>query len=360
LALPKNRCKNFISQNQHDVYLKILSKESVMYLSKNFVQVNQFTDILKLEARAIDRAAQQMELEQVEQALTLLSSCRGKIILAGVGKSGIVAQKIAATLNSIGSLAVYLHPCDALHGDLGIVTTADVAVVLSNSGETEELVVLLPSFKHRQVPIVAIVGNINSTLAQRADVFINATVDREACPLDLAPTTSTTVALAIGDALAMTLMQMRGITAESFAVNHPAGRLGKRLTVKVKDLMHHGEDNPTLYSTATWIEVISAISGGGLGAVNIVDKSRNLLGLITDGDLRRWIGKNKLAELETLTAEQIMTHNPVVITPDILAYDALKLMEERVSQINVLPVVDVEGCCLGLIRLHDLVGSGLQ
>lgn len=331
-----------------------------MYLSKSFVRVNQFADILKLEARAIDQAAQRMQLDQVEQALTLLSGCQGKIILAGVGKSGIVAQKIAATLNSIGTLAVYLHPCDALHGDLGIVTTADVAVVLSNSGETEELVALLPSFKHRQVPIIAIVGNVSSTLAQRADVFLNATVDREACPLDLAPTTSTTVALAIGDALAMTLMQMRGITAESFAVNHPAGRLGKRLTIKVGDLMHDGDRNPTLCPEATWIEVASAISCGGLGAVNIVDRSGNLLGLITDGDLRRWIGKNKSTELETLEAEKLMTHNPVVVTPDILAYDALKLMEERASQINVLPVVDAEGCCLGLIRLHDIVGSGLQ
>ena len=330
-----------------------------MYLSKSSVRVERFADILKSEARAIERAAQQMQLEQVERALDLLSNCQGKIILAGVGKSGIVAKKIAATLNSIGSLAVYLHPCDALHGDLGIVTTADVAVVLSNSGETEELVALLPSFKHRQVPIVAIIGNVSSTLAQKADVLLDATVDREACPLDLAPTTSTTVALAIGDALAMTLMQMRGITAESFAFNHPAGRLGKRLTIKVEDLMHDGDRNPTLNASATWMEVASAISCGGLGAVNIVDESGNLLGLIADGDLRRWIEKSQLTELETLTAEKLMTHNPIVVTPDTLAYDALKLMEERASQISVLPVVDAEGCCLGLIRLHDIVRSGL-
>ncbi|HEY9768113.1 MAG TPA: KpsF/GutQ family sugar-phosphate isomerase [Coleofasciculaceae cyanobacterium] len=331
-----------------------------MYLSKGFIRVNKFADILKLEARAIDRAAQQMQLDQVEQALTLLSDCQGKVILAGVGKSGIVAQKIAATLNSIGTLAVSLHPCDALHGDIGIVTTADVAVVLSNSGETEELVTLIPALKHRRVPIIAIVGNISSTLAQRADVFLDATVDREACPLNLAPTTSTTVALAIGDALAMTLMQMRGITAESFAINHPAGRLGKRLTIKVGDLMHCGDRNPTLFAEAAWIEVASAISCGGLGAVNIVDRAGNLLGLITDGDLRRWIGKIKPTELETLEAEKIMTNNPTVVTPDVLAYDALKLMEERTSQIDVLPVVNHQGCCLGLIRLHDIVGSGLQ
>ena len=331
-----------------------------MYISKDFTQVKQFTDILKLEAHAIDQAAQQMQLGQVNRALSLLSGCQGKVVLAGVGKSGIVAHKIAATLNSIGTLAVYLHPCDALHGDLGIVTTADVAVVLSNSGETEELVALIPALQHRQVPIIAIVGNTNSTLARKANVFLNATVDREACPLNLAPTTSTTVALAIGDALAMTLMQMRGITAESFAVNHPAGRLGKRLTIKVGDLMHCGDRNPTLLSSATWIEIVSAISGGGLGAVNIVDKFGSLLGLITDGDLRRWIEKIKLTELETLKAEQLMTRDPIVVTPETLAYDALKLMEERTSQIDVLPVVNAQSYCLGLIRLHDIVRSGLS
>lgn len=331
-----------------------------MYISEGFTQVKQFTDILRLEAQAIDRAAQQMQLGQVNRALSLLSGCQGKVVLAGVGKSGIVAHKIAATLNSIGTLAVYLHPCDALHGDLGIVTPADVAVVLSNSGETEELVALIPALQHRQVPIIAIVGNTNSTLAHKANVFLNATVDREACPLNLAPTTSTTVALAIGDALAMTLMQMRGITAESFAVNHPAGRLGKRLTIKVGDLMHCGDRNPTLSSSATWIEIVSAISGGGLGAVNIVDKFGSLLGLIVDGDLRRWIEKIKLTELETLKAEQLMTCDPIVVTPETLAYDALKLMEERTSQIDVLPVVDNQSCCLGLIRLHDIVRSGLS
>ncbi|MGL5795650.1 MAG: KpsF/GutQ family sugar-phosphate isomerase, partial [Waterburya sp.] len=316
-------------------------------------------DILKLEANAINQAAEQLQPNQVAQALITLVNCQGKVVLAGVGKSGIVAQKIAATLNSIGTFAIYLHPCDALHGDLGIVTAADVAVVLSNSGQTEELVELIPSLKHRQIPIIAIVGNVNSTLAQKADIVLDATIDREACPLNLAPTTSTTVALAIGDALAMSLMQLRGITPEDFAFNHPAGRLGKRLTIKVGDLMHGGDRNPTLHPDATWIEVVSAISCGGLGAVNIVDESINLLGLITDGDLRRWMEKIKLSKLETLKAEKLMTKSPIVVTSNVLAYDALKIMEERPSQIDVLPVVDVEGCCLGLIRLHDLVRSGL-
>jgi arabinose-5-phosphate isomerase len=330
-----------------------------MYLSKDLIQVNEFANILRFEAKAINRAAQQIKLEQVEQAIALLADCQGKVVLTGVGKSGIIAQKIASTLNSIGTLAVHLHPCDALHGDLGIVTSADVAVFLSNSGETDELVSLIPTLKHRQVPIIAIVGNINSTLAQKSDVFLDATVDREACPLNLAPTSSTTVALAIGDALAVTLMRMQGITTEYFAFNHPAGRLGKRLTIRVEDLMYSGNHNPILHPDATWIEVVSAISCGGLGAVNIVDESGNLLGLITDGDLRRWMEKIKLSKLETLKAEKLMTRSPIVVTPDVLAYDALKIMEERPSQIDVLPIVDLEGYCLGIIRLHDLVRSGL-
>lgn len=330
-----------------------------MYLSKQPVLGDQFADILKLEADAIAQAAQQLSSDQVEQALSILINCQGKVVLAGVGKSGIVAQKIAATLNSIGTLAVYLHPCDALHGDLGIVTPADVAVVLSNSGETEELVGLLPALKFRKVPIIAIVGNLKSTLAQKANAVLDATINREACPLNLAPTTSTTVALAVGDALAMTLMQMRGITPQDFAFNHPAGRLGKRLTITVRDLMHGGDHNPTLLPQASWIEVVTQISKGGLGAVNIVDEGGYLLGVVTDGDLRRWMEKIKLSELENIEARKLMTPSPIVVTPDILAYDALKLMENRSSQISILPVVDDEGCCLGLIRLHDIVRSGL-
>jgi arabinose-5-phosphate isomerase len=330
-----------------------------MYLSKKPVLNKQFADILKLEADAIERVARQLQPEGVDRALNLLMDCQGKVILAGVGKSGIVAQKIAATLNSIGTLAVYLHPCDALHGDLGIVARGDVAIVLSNSGETEELIQLIPCFKYRRVPMIAIVGNLRSTLAQKADAALDASVSREACHLNLAPTTSTTVALAVGDALAMTLMQMRGITPQDFAFNHPAGRLGKRLTIRVGDLMHDGKYNPTVLPQASWIEIVSQISQGGLGAVNIVDERGYLLGVITDGDLRRGMETMKLTKLENIEAKEIMTQNPVVVTPDVLAYDALKLMENRSSQISILPVVDDEGACLGLIRLHDIVRSGL-
>jgi arabinose-5-phosphate isomerase len=323
------------------------------------IPVHQTVELLKLEANAISQAAGRLKIDQIELALTLLANCRGKVVLSGIGKSGIVAQKIAATLNSIGIVAVYLHPCDALHGDLGIVRASDVVILLSNSGETEELIEMIPHLKHRQVPIIAIVGNLHSTVAAQANVVLDATVVQEACPLNLAPTTSTIVALAIGDALAMTLMQMRGMTPEDFAFNHPAGRLGKRLTLKVKDIMHYCPDSRTLLPQASWLEVISAITQGGAGAVNIVNEQEQLVGLITDGDLRRCVQRTQSDELENLTALKIMTSHPVAVTPEILAYDALKLMEDRPSQISVLPVVDGQQRCLGLLRLHDILRSGL-
>jgi arabinose-5-phosphate isomerase len=323
------------------------------------IPVNQTIALLKLEANAINKAAEQLKLDELEKALTLLSQCQGKVVLTGVGKSGIVAQKIAATLNSIGFVAVHLHPCDALHGDIGIVTNADVAILLSNSGETEELIQMIPHLKYRRVPMIAIIGNLQSTIAAKADAILDATVDREACPLNLAPTTSTTVAIAIGDALAMTLMQMRGITPEDFAFNHPAGRLGKRLTITVADLMHKGQDNPVILPTASWIEIINTISKGSLGAVNVVDEMGKLLGIITDGDLRRSIVKIKPSDLQNLQAGAIMTCNPIRTMPEKLAYDALQLMENRPSQVSVLPVVDRQEYCIGLLRLHDIALSGL-
>ncbi len=320
---------------------------------------SQVVDLLRLESEAIAQTARRLNRSEVEQAVKLLAACQGKVVLVGVGKSGIIAQKIAATMTSTGTAAVYLHPSDALHGGLGIVTSEDIIVALSNSGETDEVISMLPYLKRRHVPIVAVVGSLRSTLARRADVVLDASVDQEACPLNLAPTTSTTVALAIGDALAMTLMQVKGLTPDDFALNHPAGQLGKRLTLKVADLMHSGRDNPRIEAHAPWLEVVAAISRGGLGAVNVVDSAGHLLGIITDGDLRRSLQRVGHADLETLRGEAIMTHNPAVASPDLLAYDALRLMEDRPSQISVLPVVDEQQLCVGLIRLHDIVRSGL-
>ncbi|MBD3882064.1 KpsF/GutQ family sugar-phosphate isomerase [Phormidium tenue FACHB-886] len=330
-----------------------------MQLSVDSRPTHEAIELLKLEADAINRAAERLQYDQLERSLSLLATCTGKVVLSGVGKSGIVAQKIAATLNSIGTVAVYLHPCDALHGDLGIVTAADVVMLLSNSGETEELIEMLPHLKHRQVPIIAILGNLNSTLAAQADAVLDAGVDREACPLNLAPTTSTTVALAIGDALSMTLLQRHGLTAEDFALNHPAGRLGKRLTLKVLDLIAAESRSVKVLPEASWIEVLGAISAGGLGAVSVVDSDDRLLGIITDGDLRRWVQKVELSELKNLQAGTMMTANPTVVSPLLLAYEALQMMENRPSQISVLPVVDAAQQYIGLVRIHDIIRSGL-
>lgn len=322
---------------------------------------SQVVDLLRAESEAIAKAASRLQAEDVDRVIAILTNCKGKVILLGVGKSGIIAQKIAATMISSGTAAVNLHPSDALHGGLGIVTADDVVLMLSNSGETDELLALLPFLKRRKVPLVAIVGNLKSTIAQRADAVVDASVDQEACPLNLAPTASTTVALAIGDALAMTLMQAKGLTEDDFANNHPAGQLGKRLTLRVADLMHGGKANPTIPADSSWMDVVSAISHFGLGAVNVLDNQGRLAGIITDGDLRRSLQRISSAELgfANITCTDLMTLNPIVITPETLAFDALHLMEDRPSQINVLPVVDNDGLCVGLIRLHDIVRSGL-
>jgi arabinose-5-phosphate isomerase len=315
--------------------------------------------VLRIEADAIAQTATRLDAAAVERVVDLLANCKGKVVILGVGKSGIIGQKIAATMTSAGTAALYLHPSDALHGGLGIVQTNDVVIVLSNSGETEEIVAMLPYLKNRDVAIVAIVGNVNSTLARRADVVIDASVDKEACPLNLAPTTSTTVALAIGDALAMTVMKVKGLTSDDFAVNHPAGRLGKRLTLRVGDLMHRDGENPTIAAGSSWVEAVSAISKGGLGAVCVVEQDGRLAGIITDGDLRRVIERTSHDSLANLACDDFMTRTPVVATPELMAFDALRLMEDRPRQISVLPVVDEDQKCVGLLRLHDVVRSGL-
>ena len=315
--------------------------------------------LLRIESDAIAQTATRLDAAAVERVVDLLAQCEGKVVILGVGKSGIIGQKIAATMTSAGTAALYLHPSDALHGGLGIVQPNDVVIVLSNSGETDELVAMWPYLKNRGVAIVALVGNVNSTLARRADVVLDASVDKEACPLNLAPTTSTTVALAIGDALAMTVMKVKGLTPDDFAVNHPAGQLGKRLTLRVGDLMHRNGENPTIATGSSWVEVVRAISKGGLGAVCVVDDAGRLAGIITDGDLRRAIEQTSHDSLAKLVSDDFMTRKPVVATPDLLAFDALRLMEDRPRQISVLPVVDEDQLCVGLIRVHDIVRSGL-
>lgn len=324
--------------------------------SKQTVGADKVAELLNLEADAISRAASRLSIENVETALSLLQNCNGKIVVSGVGKSGVIGQKIAQTLTSTGTVAIFVNPTDALHGGLGVVAPEDVVIALSNSGETDELLAILPAFRQRGVKMIAIVGSDSSTLAKQADAVLDASVDKEACPLNLAPTASTTVALAIGDALAMALMEAKGLTAEDFAANHPAGRLGKRLTLTVGDLMHA---SPNIDPSSTWLEVVKAISQNALGAVNVIDADSKLIGIVTDGDLRRTIERTDPDLLSSLAARDMMTPGPITASPEMLAFDALKLMEDRPSQISVLPVVDAKGSSVGLLRLHDVVRSGL-
>lgn len=319
----------------------------------------QVVEIMRVEAEAIAYTASRLAPEAVESAVALLAACRGQVVTIGVGKSGHIAQKAAATLTSTGTPAVFLHPSDALHGGMGLVTEGDVCLFVSNSGETAELLELLPYLQDRRAAVLAVVGNTASALARRADVTLDASVEQEACPLNLAPTTSTTVALAVCDALAMTLMSVKQLTPEDFALNHPGGRLGKRLTIKVSDLMRGGEENPRVETGATLLEVVQAIGRGGLGAVNVLDGDGRLAGIVTDGDVRRALQRVQLEDLAGLTAEGVMTREPIIVAPELLAYSALQLMENRPSQIAVLPVVNEKGRCVGLLRLHDIVRSGI-
>lgn len=326
------------------------SKSEERPIAEDFVQ------ILRLEAKAIETTAELLDAESILRAVKTIGGCVGKVVVVGVGKSGVIAQKISQTLTSTGTVAIFVHPSDALHGGLGIIQSGDVVLALSNSGETDEILAILPAIKKRGNFLISIVGNPASTLSRQSDVVLDGSVDKEACPLNLAPTASTTVALAIGDALAMTLMSWRGLTEDDFAANHPAGRLGKRLTLTVGSLMC---ESPNVSPEAGWLEVVKAISKFALGAVNVVDNSGKLIGIITDGDLRRMIEMTDPARLNEVDAESMMTRGPITVTESTLAYDALRLMEDRPSQVSVLPVVDGSMVCVGLLRLHDVVKSGL-
>jgi arabinose-5-phosphate isomerase len=315
-------------------------------------------ELLRHEAEAIAAAADRLDEQRFGQAVEILANCNGLVATTGAGTSGIVARKIAATLTSIGTPAHYVHPTDALHGGLGVIGRQEVVIAVSNSGETEEISVLLPYLRSREVKVIAIVGNLDSTLAREAAVALDSFAEREAGPHGLVPTASVAVALAIADALSLTVMETKGITRDAFAANHPSGRLGRRLTLRVSDVMHAESAQPTIGSGALLVEVVGAISDGGLGAVNVIGDGGELLGIVTDGDLRRTLQRSSPEQLAELRAEEIMTRDPVVIDPNAMAYEALKLMEDRPSQIAVLPVV-AEGRSVGLVRLHDLVRIGL-
>ena len=324
---------------------------------------------LQEEAAAIAAAAERLSSEQVEAALELLLGCRtrrAKLVVTGVGKSGIVARKIAATFSSIGLTAVFLNPTDALHGDLGIVAADDVALLLSNSGETEELLAILPHLKRRGTGRIALVGRIDSALARGCDVVLDGSVDREVCPLNLAPTASTAVAMAIGDALAAVWMERAGISPEDFAINHPAGSLGRQLTLTVAELMVPASELEPLAPEDPLSAVIGQLTRptngkGSLGAAWVQGAGIGIGGsggLITDGDLRRTLQRHPPEAWASVQASAMATTDPISVTPDTLAAEALRVMERNPAQaLSVLPVID-GGELVGLLRLHDLVQAG--
>ena len=327
--------------------------------------MSALTRCLQEEAAAIAAAADRLSSDQVEHTLTLLERCadrKAKLVITGVGKSGIVARKIAATFSSIGLMALYLNPLDALHGDLGVVAPDDICLLLSNSGETAELLEVLPHLKRRGASRIALVGKADSSLALGSDVVLEASVDREVCPLNLAPTASTAVAMAIGDALAAVWMERRDISPADFAINHPAGSLGKQLTMTVADLMVPTSQLPALDPDTPLPEVISQLTQGAIGSgwVEHPSVSGQLLGLITDGDLRRALRDHSSNSWAELKASDLMTTDPITVTAELMAVEAIKRMEHnRRKPISVLPVVNSSGRLEGLLRLHDLVQAGL-
>ena len=328
--------------------------------------MSALTNYLLIEAEAISNTAKKLDEFEVETAFKVLKNCfknNGKLITSGVGKSGIVARKIAATFSSLGITAIYLNPLDALHGDLGIAAKNDVAILLSNSGETKEIIEIIPHLKSREIKCIGIIGRKNSTIFNACDIFLDSSVDRESCPLNLAPTTSTSVALAIGDALATVWIERENVSKKDFANNHPAGNLGKQLTLQAKDLMIPATSIKFLTPEEDLMQIIEFLTKDGIGAC-CVTKNKNtkkIIGLITDGDLRRSLKNNSSKEWPKLKAKDLMTLDPITITGSMLAIDALKLMENnRKKSIGILPIVNKEMHCLGLLRLHDLIQSGLS
>ena len=307
--------------------------------------------VLEIETRALEALADRLDGE-FSAACRMLLACRGRVVCMGMGKSGHVARKIAATLASTGTPAFYVHPGEAGHGDLGMVTDADVVLALSNSGETDELLMLLPVLRRQGNRLVAMTGRPGSTLAREADIHLDASVPAEACPLDLAPTSSTTAALAMGDALAVALLEARGFTADDFARSHPAGALGRRLLLHITDVMHSGDEVPRIRSGATISQALVEMSRKRLGMTAVVDADGGLLGLYTDGDLRRTLD-DAAVDLRDTTIDEVMTRSPRTIGADALAVEAARLMEEH--KINALLVVDGDNQVVGALNIHDLL-----
>ena len=318
--------------------------------------INLAKELIRKEISALESLYARIGPE-FERAVLCLNGTRGKVITTGLGKSGIVAGKISATFSSTGTPSIFIHPVEALHGDLGIIQRGDMGLFLSNSGETPEVLQFLQVFKRLGLKTVAIVGRSNSTLGRDCDICLDASVESEACPLNLAPTSSTTVAMVLGDALAGCLLTFKGFSSEDFSKLHPSGALGRRLLLRVWDIMHSGENLPLAMSGTSMRDVLITLTQKAMGAVLVVSPTGELLGIFTDGDLRRAVQEHE--NLLNLEIDSLMTRNPVVVHDSRMAAEALNLMENRPSQISVLPVLDSDGKVAGIIRLHDLVQAGL-
>jgi arabinose-5-phosphate isomerase len=310
--------------------------------------------VLEIEARAVEALIERLD-ERFVKAVDALVRCKGKVVVSGMGKSGLIGQKIAATLASTGTSSFFLHPAEGVHGDLGMLARRDVLLAISNSGETQELLQLLPFVKRLGIPVIAFTGRTNSTLAKNSDVVLDVSVSEEACPMGLAPTASTTATLALGDALAVALLQKREFKEEDFARFHPGGTLGRRLLVKVKDLMHAEPDIPTVPASVGGMAAMLEMTAKKLGMTTVVDQDGLLLGVITDGDLRRFIQRG--TDLVNTTAGELATTNPKTIGPDELAAKAVEMMER--FSITTLVVTEDERNIRGVIHLHDLLKNGI-
>ncbi len=310
--------------------------------------------VIETEARAL--AALQPRIDAAfAKACRCLLGCTGRVVVVGMGKSGHIAGKLAATLASTGTPAFFVHPGEASHGDLGMIIDGDVVIALSNSGETDEINQLLPLIKRRELELIAITGNAQSTLAKAATVHLDAGVDQEACPLGLAPTASTTASLAMGDALAIALLDARGFTAEDFAMSHPGGRLGRRLLLRIDDLMHHDADIPKVHPDTVLADALLEMTRKGLGMTAIVNPNNQLLGIFTDGDLRRALDEG--VDVHTTPVATVMTPSPRSAKGEQLAAEALAIMEQH--SINALLVTDGEQRVIGALNMHDLLRAGV-
>ncbi len=312
-------------------------------------------EVIRIEAESVANLIERVGKDFAD-AVEIIYKSKGRVILTGMGKSGLIARKIVATMNSTGTAAIYLHPTDALHGDLGMVRKEDVVIIISKSGTTDELIRLFQMFKRLGVKIIAMSGNKDSDLAVESDIFLNISVKEEACPHDLAPTSSTTATLAMGDALSVALLEKRNFTLDDFAFLHPGGSLGKRLSLKIKEIMISGEGVPIVKENAEFKDVIFEMTSKRLGTTSVVDANGKLKGVITDGDLRRLLERSM--NINGLTAKDVMSKNPKVLQAEYLASFALQQMENH--HITTLIIIDEKNNPIGIVHLHDLIKLGLQ